>query len=157
MSTPQPSKQNQVQEIIRCGKDPVYFFNTYVKIQHPTKGLLPFKTYPFQNDCVKDFIDHRFNVVVKGRQLGLSTLVAAYAVWLALYQKDKNILIIATKLQVAQNFIKKTKTILRNLPPWLMLPKITADNKQFIEFSHGSTDESRGPQGLARTERPMAD
>lgn len=139
MSNPALNKQRQVQEIIRCGKDPTYFFNTYVRIQHPTKGLLPFKTYPFQDECVKDFIENRFTVVVKGRQLGLSTLVAAYAVWLALFQKDKNILIIATKLQVAQNFIKKTKTILRNLPPWLMLPQITADNKQFVEFSHGSS------------------
>jgi hypothetical protein len=138
-TSPAPNKTKQVQEIIRCGKDPVYFFNTYVKIQHPTKGLLSFKTYPFQDDCVKDFIDHRFNIVVKSRQLGLSTLTAAYAVWLALFQKDKNILIIATKLQVAQNFIKKTKTILRNLPPWLVLPQVVADNKQFVEFSHGSS------------------
>jgi hypothetical protein len=139
MSTVPPNKNRQVQEIIRCGKDPSYFFNTYVKIQHPTKGLLPFKTFPFQDDCVQDFIDHRFTVVVKSRQLGLSTLVAAYAVWLALFQKDKNILIIATKLQVAQNFIKKTKTMLRNLPPWLILPQVTANNKQMVEFSHGSS------------------
>ena len=102
-------KNKQVQEIIRCGKDPTYFFNMYVKIQHPTRGLLSFKTYKFQDECVKDFINNRFTVVVKSRQLGLSTLVAAYAVWLALFQKDKNILIIATKLQVAQNFIKKQK------------------------------------------------
>jgi len=132
-------KNKQVQEIIKCGKDPTYFFNMYVKIQHPTRGLLSFKTYKFQDECVKDFIGNRFTVVVKSRQLGLSTLVAAYAVWLALFQKDKNILIIATKLQVAQNFIKKTKIILRNLPPWLVLPSITADNKQLIEFSHGSS------------------
>lgn len=139
MSTSSLSKQKQIQEIIRCGKDPAYFFNSYVKIQHPTRGLLPFKTFPFQDDCVRDFIDNRFVVVVKGRQLGLSTLVAAYAVWLAIFQKDKNILIIATKLAVAQNFIKKTKTMLRNLPPWLVLPQVVADNKQFIEFSHGSS------------------
>lgn len=139
MTSPALQKNKQVQEIIRCGKDPSYFFNNYVKIQHPTRGLLPFKTYSFQDDCVKDFIENRFTVVVKGRQLGLSTLVAAYAVWLALFQKDKNILIIATKLQVAQNFIKKTKTILRNLPPWLILPKIVSDNKQVVEFSHGSS------------------
>lgn len=133
------NKSHQVSEIIRCGKDPSYFFNNYVKIQHPTKGTIPFKTFPFQDDCVKEFIDHRFTIVVKGRQLGLSTLVAAYAVWLALFQKDKNILIIATKLQVAQNFIKKAKTIINNLPAWLVLPTVTANNKQLVEFSHGST------------------
>ena len=99
------SKQKQVKEIIRCGKEPSYFFNKYVKIQHATRGTLPFKTYPFQDDCVTHFNDHRFNVIVKSRQLGLSTLVAAYAVWQAIFQREKNILIIATKLSVAQNFI----------------------------------------------------
>lgn len=133
------NKTRQIGEIVKCGRDPTYFFNNYVKIQHPTKGTIPFKTFPFQDDCVKEFIDNRFTIVVKGRQLGLSTLVAAYAVWIALFQKDKNILIIATKLQIAQNFIKKTKTIINNLPTWLVLPSVTANNKQLIEFSHGST------------------
>jgi hypothetical protein len=133
------NKSRQVSEIIRCGKDPVYFFNNYVRIQHPTKGTIPFKTFKFQDDCVTDFIDHRFTIVVKSRQLGLSTLVAAYSVWLALFQKDKNILVIATKLGVAQNFIKKVKTMVSSLPPWLVLPQITLNNRQMIEFSHGSS------------------
>lgn len=133
------NKSRQVSEIIRCGKDPTYFFNNYVKIQHPTKGTIPFKTFPFQDDCVQDFIENRFTVIVKSRQLGLSTLVAAYSVWLALFQKDKNILIIATKLGVAQNFIKKVKTMVSNLPAWMVLPQITLNNRQLIEFSHGSS------------------
>ena len=133
------NKSRQVSEIIRCGKDPAYFFNNYVKIQHPTRGTIPFKTFPFQDDCVNDFIENRFTVIVKSRQLGLSTLVAAYSVWLALFQKDKNILIIATKLGVAQNFIKKVKTMVSNLPPWMVLPQITLNNRQLIEFSHGSS------------------
>jgi hypothetical protein len=133
------SKQKQIAEIIRCGKDPSYFFNNYVKIQHPTRGTIPFKTYSFQDDCVRDFIDHRFTIVVKGRQLGLSTLVAAYSVWLALFHKDKNILIIATKLGVAQNFIKKSKTIIANLPEWMVLSPIVTNNRQLLELANGSS------------------
>ena len=133
------SKQKQVAEIIKCGKDPSYFFNTYLKIQHPVKGLIPFNTYPFQDDCVEQFIDHRFNIVLKSRQLGLSTLVSAYSVWLAIFQREKNILIIATKLAVAQNFITKVKTMIKSLPNWLMLPDIIANNKQQIQFNHGSS------------------
>jgi len=133
------NKSRQVSEIIKCGKDPLYFFNSYAKIQHPVQGLIPFNTYPFQDDCVQDFIDHRFNIILKSRQLGLSTLCAAYAVWLALFQRDKNILIIATKLSVAQNFITKVKTMIKSLPKWLVLPEITTNNKQLIEFSHGSS------------------
>lgn len=136
---PSMSTQRQVQEIIQCGKDPAYFFNKYAKIQHPIKGLVPFNTFPFQDDCVQDFIDNKFNVVLKSRQLGLSTLCAAYAVWLALFYKDQNILIIATKQAVAQNIIRKVKTVINNLPPWMFLTKITANNKTTIELANGSS------------------
>ena len=43
------NKQNQISEIIKCGKDPVYFMNKYLKIQHPVKGLIPFNTFDFQD------------------------------------------------------------------------------------------------------------
>ena len=132
------SKQKQVQEIIKCGKDPNYFFKNYLKIQHPVRGLISFDTYEFQDECVDQFKDNRFNIVLKSRQLGLSTLVAAYSVWMAIFQKEKNILIIATKLAVAQNFIIKVKTMIRSLPKWLLLPEIVANNKQMIQFNHGS-------------------
>ena len=132
------NKQLQVKEIIKCGKDPNYFFKNYLKIQHPVRGLIPFETFPFQDDCVEEFLEHRFNIVLKSRQLGLSTLVAAYAVWMAIFQKEKNILIIATKLTVAQNFITKVKTMIRSLPKWMILAEIVENNKQKIKFSHGS-------------------
>ena len=133
------NKKRQVNEIVKCGKEPHYFINSYVKIQHPERGTIKFNTYPFQDDCIDNFIDNRFNIIVKSRQLGLSTLVAAYAVWLAIFYKDKNILVIATKLAVAQNFIKKVKVAIRSLPPWLIIPEIVGNNKQSIEFSNGST------------------
>ena len=133
------NKQRQIKEIVRCGKDPVYFMNKYVKIQHPQRGTIPFKTYPFQDECVKEFIKNRFNIILKSRQLGLSTLGAAYAVWMAIFYKDKNILVIATKLSVAMNFIKKVKIALRSIPNWLILPELTSNNKQTVEFSNGSS------------------
>lgn len=138
MSKNNKQKTNQVQEIIKCGKDPNYFFKNYLKIQHPVRGLIPFDTYDFQDDCVDQFLDNRFNIVLKSRQLGLSTLVAGYSVWMAVFKREKNILIIATKLAVAQNFITKVKTMIRSLPKWLLLPDIVANNKQMIQFSHGS-------------------
>ena len=133
------NKSHQVSEIIKCGKDPIYFMNSYMKIQHPVKGLIKFDTYKFQDECVETFLEERFSIILKSRQLGMSTLGAAYAVWLALFQRDKNILIIATKLSVAQNFITKVKTMIRSLPKWLVLPEIITNNKQLIEFNHGSS------------------
>ena len=132
-------KQRQIKEIIKCGKNPTYFFNKYIQIQHPIKGAIPFKTYPFQDDCVDQFEEHRFNIILKSRQLGLSTIAAGYSAWLAIFHKDKNVLVIATKLAVAQNFIKKVKFVIQSMPPWLLLPEIVNNNKQALEFSNGST------------------
>ena len=136
---PPVNKQRQIKEIVRCGKDPVYFLNKYVKIQHPTRGLIPFNTYKFQDECLDNFVQNRFNIILKSRQLGISTLTAAYAVWLGIFYKDKNILVIATKLSVAMNFIKKVKIALKNIPPWLLLPSLTSNNKQSVEFNNGSS------------------
>lgn len=134
-----PNRATQVKEIVFCGKNPDYFMKKYCKIQHAQKGLIPFKTFPFQDDCVKDFNEHRFNIVLKSRQLGLSTVTAMYAIWLAIFHKDKNILIIATKQAVAVNLVKKVKTAIANLPPWIMIPKIKSDSKQHVEFDNGSS------------------
>jgi len=134
----QPLTRNeQVKEIIRCGKDPVYFMKTYIKIQHTVRGLIPFETYDFQDDCVNNFEKNRFNIVLKSRQLGLSTVTAAYAVWFAIFKKDKNVLVIATKLSTAMNFIKKIKIMLDGLPKWLLLTKFEP-TKQAIRFDNGS-------------------
>lgn len=131
------NRDQQIKEILKCGKDPVYFMRNYARIQHPVRGLIPFETYPFQDDCVRSFEQNRFNIILKSRQLGLSTVTAAYAVWYAIFKKDKNILVIATKLPTAMNFIKKVKTILDGLPKWLVLTKYEP-TKQSIPFANGS-------------------
>jgi hypothetical protein len=132
------SRNDQVQEILRCGKDPIYFIRTYSKIRHPVKGTIPFTTFSYQNDCINAFDKHRFNVILKARQLGLSTVCAAYAVWYSIFYKDKTILVIATKLATAMNFIKKVKVILESLPKWLLLTRYE-DNKQSVTFANGSS------------------
>lgn len=137
MSAAATSKAEHVREILKCGRDPTYFIQTYVKIQHPTQGNIPFDTYPFQDECVKAFEEHRLNIVLKSRQLGLSTVCAAYALWMAIFHKDKNVLVIATKLKTALTFIKKVQHMLNNLPKWLVIPKFEP-SKQQINFNNGS-------------------
>ncbi len=127
----------EIQELLRVHKDPSYFANKYCKIQHPKRGTIPFKTYPFQDACLRAFRKHAFNIILKSRQLGLSTVAAAYAVHMALFARDKNILIIATKLSTAKNFVKKVVKILDNLPPWMRLCGYEK-NQQEVRFDNGS-------------------
>jgi hypothetical protein len=112
-------KKKRVQEILKCGKDPVYFLKTYARISHPLHGLILFNTYPFQDVLLKDFNDYRFNVILKARQLGISTITAGYIVWLMLFHRDKAVLVMATKFATAGNLVNKVKKIMKNLPDWI--------------------------------------
>mgnify|MGYP003639316973 CR=1 FL=1 len=132
------TKQEVIKEIVKSGKDPTYFITNYCKISHPQRGLIPFKTYDFQDQLLEDFNDHRFNVVLKARQLGISTVTAAYIVWMMLFHKDKNILVIATKLQTATNVVRKVKRIMKTLPAWLRISEISIDNRTSFELGNGS-------------------
>ena len=143
------TKEKIVKEVVKSGKKPVYFINTYCKIPHPGKGLIPFKTYDFQADLVDDLALHRFIVVLKARQLGISTITAAYVAWLVLFHRDKNVLIVATKLATAANLVKKVKTILKNLPPWLKIANFSVDNKNSIELTNGSQVKASSTSGDA--------
>ena len=126
------------QEIIKCGRNPSYFLKNYAKITHPEKGTIPFRTYKFQDEMLDNFRDHRFNAIVKARQLGISTIVAGYIAWLLSFQKDKNVLVMATKYATASNMVKKVKYMVSNIPDWLKLATVTVDNKHSFELSNGS-------------------
>ena len=143
------TKKEIVKEILKCGKDPSYFTNNYCRISHPMKGLVAFKTYPYQSDLLNDFNDYRFTIILKARQLGISTITAAYCVWLMLFHRDKNVLVIATKFQTAANLVKKVKHIMKNIPPWLRVADISVDNKTSFELSNGSTIKAASTSGDA--------
>jgi len=132
------TKKKKMAEIVKCGKDPVYFINNYCRISHPMHGHIPFKTYDYQNDLLSDFNAHRFTVILKARQLGISTIVAGYAAWLMLFHRDKNILVMATKFATATNLVKKVKAMLKSLPDWIQISDIKIDNRASFELSNGS-------------------
>ena len=140
------------QEYIKCAKDPVYFLMKYCMIQHPIRGKIPFALYEFQQDTVRDFVDNRFNVILKARQLGISTLTAGYSLWLMTFFQDKNILVIATKQDTAKNLVTKVRVMHANLPSWLK-QRCTEDNKLNLRYTNGSQIKASasGPEA-ARSE-----
>ena len=140
------------QQYIECAQDPAYFMKKYCMIQHPIQGKIPFDLYDFQEKTVKEFQNERMNVILKARQLGISTLTAGYALWMMTFHKDKNILVIATKQDVAKNLVTKVRVMHANLPSWLKQPCVE-DNKLNLRYMNGSQIKavSSGPEA-ARSE-----
>ena len=127
-------------EKAKCTIDPAHFIREYCKIQHPKLGKLKFNLFDFQEQTLNIFLTHNQIIINKSRQMGISTLIAAYALWIALFNNDKNILILATKLTVARNILIKIQLMYDGLPSWLKKGKASADekNKLSIAFGNGS-------------------
>jgi hypothetical protein len=148
----QPIKEVIKQEYVKCAQDASYFMRKYCMIQHPIRGKIPFELYDFQDKVVNEFQEHRMNVILKARQLGISTLTAGYSLWLMTFHQDKNVLVIATKQEVAKNLVTKVRVMHANLPSWLK-QKCVEDNKLNLRYRNGSQIKavSSGPEA-ARSE-----
>lgn len=136
------SNTNDIKKIIqeqylKCAEDPVYFMRQYCYIQHPTKGKIKFNLFPFQEESLTTLQENRYNVILKSRQLGISTLSAGYALWSMLFNEDFNVLVIATTQDVAKNLVSKVQIMNENLPSWLKTNIIT-NNKLSLKFANGS-------------------
>ena len=109
-------EKEQAEEYVKCRKDPIYFIKKYGKIRHPTRGLLGFELWDFQEDAINNFLERSYNIILKARQLGISTLCAAYAGWMANFFKNKEIFILATKRDTATNLVDKVRVFLAEVP-----------------------------------------
>lgn len=130
-------KELVIQEYSKCAKDPVYFMKKYCQIQHPQRGKILFHLYAFQENALGEIASNDYNIILKSRQLGISTLTAGYALWLMIFNSDKNVLVIATKQEVAKNLVLKVRTMHELLPSWLKNQCIE-DNKLSLRFKNGS-------------------
>jgi len=125
------------QEYLKCAQDPAHFMKKYCYIQHPQRGRIQFNLYPFQEKTLHVFRDNDYSIILKSRQLGISTLSAGYSLWLMLFHKDKNVLCIATKQETARNMVTKVKFMYDNLPSWLKIPA-EENNKLSLRLNNGS-------------------
>jgi hypothetical protein len=143
------TKKHLVEELIKCGRDPLYFINKYARIQHPTRGLVDFAMFDYQKDIVNAFLNNRFNIILKARQLGVTTSTAAYIAWFILFHRDKFVLVVSTKQKTAKNVIRIIRNIYKYLPGWMMdIGRAGGDRKEnlnnrfSIEMANGSRVEA---------------
>jgi len=131
-----PYTQDQIDEYIKCSRDPIYFAK-YIKIITLDDGLVPFKMYDFQKDMIQTFHNNRFVITKCPRQVGKTTTTVSYLLWTILFQDSQNVAILANKGNTARDILGKLQLAYENLPMWLQQGVITW-NKGFIELENGS-------------------
>lgn len=135
-------KAEIIKEVLACSDDPIYFIEKFCKIQHQTRGLVNFKLYDYQKESIRTYLGYRNVIVNKARQLGYTSLTAAFIAWLILFHKDKKVLCVSINAAVSKEMIDKVKIIFNNLPDWMYLCDIKTNRAHKIVLSNGSSVES---------------
>lgn len=102
-----------------------HFIHHYVKIEdRDAPGLaIPFTLWPKQGEALQSFLDHRLTICLKARQLGLTWLALAYAVWKMVFGPGYSVVALSKKEDDAKELVRRVKFILRHLPEWLIWEK----------------------------------
>ena len=129
--------QEEIQEVVRCSKDIVYFCETYQKIISIDEGLMPFEPYDYQKEIMHSVNENRFVICKMPRQTGKTTTMVAVMLHYALFNPDFNIAILANKAATAREILGRLQLAYENLP-WFLQQGIVEWNKGSIILENGS-------------------
>jgi len=133
--------KDQVQEFIKCSRDPVYFIENYVKIINVDKGLIQFQPYEYQKDIVRLYEKERFVICKMPRQVGKTTIVVGIILHSILFNENYRVAILANKEKQAHEILGRIQLAYEHLPKWLQ-QGVMEWNKGTIELENGSKVES---------------
>ena len=133
--------EEQVQEYLKCQQDPLYFIKNYIKIISLDEGLVPFKTWAYQDNMINTIHNNRFTIAKLPRQSGKSTTVIAYLLHYVLFNSEVNVAILANKQATARELLYRLKLAYENLPKWLQ--------QGIIEWNKGNISLENNSKVLA--------
>ena len=133
--------------------DAEYFIENYVYIEDRDSEQLavPFHLWEGQKHTLKEIIAERLNIILKARQLGLTWLVLAYAIWNMLFNAGYMIVALSKKDDDAKELVRRVGFMLRHMPEWLTRHKRDSanwagitweDTTSTITIHHPSSEDS---------------
>lgn len=144
-------------EIERCRRRFPYFVNTYCHVETKDDGAgewAPFHLWPAQIDVAHAMQAERRLVILKARQLGLTWLCVAFALWLMLFHPIATVLLFSLRDEEAKKLLKRLRGMHARLPQWMQQPvkvKGRIDTQHELEFANGSTAQALTKAGDSYT------
>jgi len=132
-------------EYAKCATNPSYVIESYFETFDKTQeGYVPFNLFDIQKKLLKNYQENRFNLVLKYRQAGISTVTAAYAAVIAAFAPKDNpqrILILANKQETAIEFQNKIINFIKQLPDWVGIG-FDKSSQKHVKLTNGSEIKS---------------
>jgi len=119
--TTQAQQEEIAREIAACSEDYIHFIENHCFIFEAVSGeWIPFELWAEQIEAVDSVHDHQFTIILKARQLGLTWLILAYALWLMLFRPASIILLYSKGKSEAQYLLDwRLRGMHERLPEWM--------------------------------------
>lgn len=126
-------------EIAYCVSDPVYFVQNYVHIEDKDSEeiIVPFDMWDAQKEALQSIHDHRLNIILKARQLGITWLSLGYAAWM-LIQPGKTVVAMSRTENEAKELTRRLDMIVSNMPE-LILSHTASSQVVSVQHENGLT------------------
>jgi hypothetical protein len=128
------SKEQILLEYAKCINDTPYALKTYLQTYDNTQSqYVPLELFNDQVTLVNDYDTCEENIALKYRQAGVSTVTSAWAskkLVFAKKSKPEKILIIANKMDTAQEMGNKVRAFVDQWPSWLGVTFSVEKNSQ---------------------------
>ena len=126
-----------VKDITKCSLNILFFAESFFNIVSLDEGKQTIDLHLCQKRVLRKMRDNRFFILLASRQIGKTTLFTIYALWVACFEKDQSILIVANKEGTAIEIFRRIRMAYEELPNWLK-PGVKEYGKTSMALANGS-------------------
>lgn len=121
MTTAEILETARREEYEYCKKDIAYFIKNYCVIEDKSSAgvIVPFELWEGQKKALLSIEAHKFNIVLKARQLGISWLVIAVAVHTLLFCPGSTVIALSKTENEAKELVRRAGVMLSHLEEFI--------------------------------------
>lgn len=123
------------EKILKLYNTPLYFMEYLMKVVNKNGDLVPFRLNEQQKYLLQN--ESKYNIILKSRQLGISTLAVAQSIYIATTKPNSTCLLMSYSIQSADEIFTKLKQLYNDMAEPFKVP-IYANNKKELRFTNGS-------------------
>jgi len=131
------TKKLVIAEIEKCKGDFIYFAEKYLRIVDKDNNVVGLQLNHAQRQIDLALEENNFVKILKGRQFGSTTYIAARFFWEALFNPNIRVAVVAHSAKAVSSIFSIYQFYYDNLPPFLKLKTVKSSANE-IAFESGS-------------------
>lgn len=129
--------RDKIAELKKAKKNLLYFAENFFFIINADTGREVISLRKYQKRIMRKMRDNRFVIIMSSRQSGKTTLMTIYALWVACFNNDQKIVLVANKEQTAKDIFGRVRLAYEELPNWSK-PGVVEYGKESMALANGS-------------------